>query len=342
MCAVAERKKGREKVSKVLSVSIASYNVENFLARTLDSCLVSEIMDKLEVIIVNDGSKDKTAELAQTYVERWPETFRLINKENGGYGSTVNAGIRAATGTYFRLLDGDDWFDQQGLVRFIADLENAKEDMIVAKFQRVFEEDGHIEVRDEAQNVPFQVGTFDQLPEKAWFTMHAVTYRTKILQEHDITLTEHCFYTDQEYDLLPLRWVETIRIVPEIVYCYRIGRSEQSVSLAGVEKHYNEQSIVIKRLLREFGGMGQQSAKDRYIFSYLVKRIRFQIRYYLIISKSKEHKRELIEFTTFLKENYPAYFQGVLSQSRMVKGLVWSRYLAYGVLHRIMLSKYRY
>jgi len=328
---------------KVLSVSIACYNVEKFLGRTLDSCLIPEIMDKLEVIIVNDGSKDKTSELAQTYVERWPGTFRLISKENGGYGSTVNAGIRAATGSYFRLLDGDDWFDQQGLVRFITDLENAKEDMIVAKFQRVFEEDGHIEVRDEARDIPFQVGSFDQLPEKSWFTMHAVTYRTEILQKYDITLTEHCFYTDQEYDLLPLRWVETIRIVPEIVYCYRIGRSEQSVSLAGVEKHYNDQTIVIKRLLKEFSGVEQQwSAKDKYIFSYLLKRVRFQIRYYLIISKSKEHKHELIEFVAFLKQNYPVYFRKLLSQSRMVKGLVWSRYLGYGVLHRIMLSKYRY
>ena len=100
-------------MKKILSVSIASYNVEKILSQTLDSCLVPEIMDKLEVIVVNDGSKDGTAAVAEEYVKKAPETFVLINKENGGYGSTVNAGIQAATGKYFRLLDGDDWFDKQ-------------------------------------------------------------------------------------------------------------------------------------------------------------------------------------------------------------------------------------
>ena len=111
-------------MDKILSVSIASYNVEKFLGQTLDSCLVPEIMEKLEVIVVNDGSKDGTAAVAEEYVKKAPDTFVLINKENGGYGSTVNAGIQAATGKYFRLLDGDDWFDRDGLREFIGILEN--------------------------------------------------------------------------------------------------------------------------------------------------------------------------------------------------------------------------
>lgn len=330
-------------MEKILSVSIASYNVEQFLDQTLSSCLVPEIMEKLEVIIVNDGSKDGTADVARKYTEQYPGTFVLVDKENGGYGSTVNAGIKTATGKYFRLLDGDDWFDKDGLKEFIGILEQAEEDMVIARFRRVFESDGHTEERDEGENIPFVTGTFDELPDDAWFTMHAITYRTSLLKENHITITEHCFYTDQEYDLLPLRWVNTVRIAPVTVYCYRIGRGEQSVSVAGLEKHYNEQTIVLKKLYGVYADVHQkQTKKDCYIYKYFVKRTRFQIRTYLVISKSEKHKRELIEFVNYLKTEQPDIYNDLLRRSKFVKLLVWTHYAAYGALHTLMLKKYRY
>ena len=117
-------------MEKILSVSIASYNVEKFIRKALDSCCIPEIMDRLEVIVVNDGSTDSTLEIAREYETKYPETFRVIDKINGGYGSTVNASIRVAAGRYFRLLDGDDWFDRDGLVKFIEELSVAEEDMV--------------------------------------------------------------------------------------------------------------------------------------------------------------------------------------------------------------------
>ena len=89
-------------MEKILSVSIASYNVEKFIRKALDSCCIPEIMDRLEVIVVNDGSTDSTLEIAREYETKYPETFRVIDKKNGGYGSTVNASIRVAAGRYFR------------------------------------------------------------------------------------------------------------------------------------------------------------------------------------------------------------------------------------------------
>ena len=329
-------------MDKILSVSIASYNVEKFLDQTLESCLVPEIMDKLEVIIVNDGSKDGTAGIAGKYVDMAPGTFVLINKENGGYGSTVNAGIKAATGKYFRLLDGDDGFDKDGLREFIGILEEADEDMIIARFRRVFETDGHTEESDQGAKIPFVTGTFDELPDDAWFTMHSITYRTKLLKENNVTLTEHCFYTDQEYDLLPLRWVNTVRVAPVTVYCYRIGRGEQSISLSGLEKHYNEQTIVLKRLYNVYSDVfKRETKKDNYIYKYFGKRTRFQVRTYLIISKSKQHKKDLIDFVEYLKSEQPEIYKRLLLR-KSFKLLVWTNYAAYGVLHYLMLKKYRY
>ena len=173
--------------------------------------------------------------------------------------------------------------------------------------------------------------------------MHAITYRTSILKDNNVTITEHCFYTDQEYDLLPLRWVNTVRIAPVTVYCYRIGRGEQSVSVTGLEKHYNEQTIVLKKLYGVYPDVHLcRTKKDNYIYKYFVKRTRFQIRTYLVISKSEEHRLELMDFMDYLKKEQPDIFRDLLKQSRFVKLLVWSRYSAYAFLHGIMLKKYRY
>ena len=167
-------------MEKILSVSIASYNVEKFIRKALDSCCIPEIMDRLEVLVVNDGSTDSTLQIAREYEQQYPQTFRVIDKKNGGYGSTVNASIKAATGRYFRLLDGDDWFDREGLIGFIEELSEAQEDMIIAQFKRVFEEDGHEELRDEAVAIKEKTVRFDDLGTHDWFTMRAVSYVTAL------------------------------------------------------------------------------------------------------------------------------------------------------------------
>ena len=332
-----------KKGEKILSVCVASYNVEKYIAQTLDSCMIPAVLDRLEVIIVNDGSTDGTADIAERYVKTAPGSFVLINQENGGYGSAVNAGMKAATGKYFRLLDGDDWFDPDGLAAFIGILEKADEDMIITRFRRVFESDGHSEERDEGENIPFVTGSFEELPDNAWFTMHAITYRTSLLKNSGIAITEHCYYTDQEYDLLPLRAVNTIRIAPLTLYCYRIGHSGQSVSVAGLEKHYGEQTLVLKNLYRQFSDVHKmRTKKDCYIYRYFVKRTRFHIRTFLVISRSKKHKRELMAMMNYLQKKQPDIYRDLLRQSRFVKLLVWSRYTLYGLLHRVMLKKYKY
>jgi glycosyltransferase involved in cell wall biosynthesis len=330
-------------MEKILSVSIASYNVEKYIRKALDSCCVPEIMDRLEVLVVNDGSTDSTLEIAREYETKYPGTFRVIDKKNGGYGSTVNASIKAATGRYFRLLDGDDWFDREGLVNFIEELSGAEEDMIIAQFKRVFEEDGHEEIRNEAEDIHEKIVHFDQLGDHEWFTMHAISYRTKVLQENGVRLTEHCFYTDQEYDLLPLPWVDTVRIFPQVVYCYRIGRGEQSVSPEGLEKHYNDQTIVLKRLYTVYPNVGEKkTAKDKYIFNYFVLRTFLQIKVFLVISKSEKHRRELINFLNYLKREQPLIYRELLRTSKILKILLATRFGAYGILHKKLQKEYRY
>ncbi len=107
-------------MEKLLTISIAAYNVEGYIRNTLDSLIVPEILDKLEVFIVDDGGNDNTLQIAREYESKYPETFHAVHKENGGYGSTVNYSIAHATGKYFKLLDGDDWYLSRNLKRLIS------------------------------------------------------------------------------------------------------------------------------------------------------------------------------------------------------------------------------
>ena len=101
---------------KILSISIAAYNAEKWIERCLDSFCIPEIAADIEVIIVNDGSTDHTEQYAHKYVVLYPDIFRLINKKNGGHGSTINVGIKKACGKYFKIVDADDWVEKEGLI----------------------------------------------------------------------------------------------------------------------------------------------------------------------------------------------------------------------------------
>lgn len=98
-------------MDKILTIIIPTYNMEKYLRHCLDSLIVPN-MDKVEVLMINDGSKDSSSAIGHEYQNRYPKTFRVIDKENGNYGSCINRGLKEATGKYVKVLDADDSFDQ--------------------------------------------------------------------------------------------------------------------------------------------------------------------------------------------------------------------------------------
>ena len=222
-------------VEKTLSISIAAYNVEEFLKNTLDSLVAPEIMDDIEVLIIDDGSKDNTAAIGKEFVDKYPNSFKVISKPNGGYGSTINAAIDAATGQYFKTLDGDDWYDTENLVRFVKDLKNMSADLILTPFTMVYEGTGEKQVISMERKYQEKNITFEQLPEALYskIKMHSVTYKTSILKENNIRIGEHCFYTDIEYISFPIVYVNDVNFLDYSIYQYRICLEGQSVSDEG-------------------------------------------------------------------------------------------------------------
>lgn len=182
-------------MEKILSISIAAYNVEKFLKDTLNSLISPEIMDDIEVLIVDDGSKDSTAAIGKEFEEKYPGSFKVISKPNGGYGSTINAAMDVATGKYFKTLDGDDWYDTENLIKFIKELKNIDTDLVVTPFTMVHEVTGEKEIVRYEQSFNKAAVDFDQLPKEMHpnIRMHAIAYKTKLLQDNHIRIGEHCF-----------------------------------------------------------------------------------------------------------------------------------------------------
>ena len=112
---------------KILSIAIPVYNTEKYIKRCMDSILLKEIIDDIEIILVNDGSKDNSINIMNEYKDSYPQSVVVIDKENGGHGSTINAALTVASGKYFRVLDSDDWFDSIDFITFVKNLKNEKE-----------------------------------------------------------------------------------------------------------------------------------------------------------------------------------------------------------------------
>lgn len=235
---------------KLLTISIAAYNVSGTIRRALDSMLERE--DKrLEVIVVDDGSKDETAAIVSEYVEKYPETVRLISKQNGGYGSTITASLAAAEGRYYKIVDGDDWVQPAELSRLLDCLEAAEADLVLMPFLLCNEGTGE-EKLIRRHGLATDVIRLEEAPIEDGLAIFEVAIRTEALRRKHPEYLEHCFYTDNEYVMAVDLCAKNVQSFDGAVSCYRIGSDEQSVSLAGKRRHCSDTFLVSERVYQMF------------------------------------------------------------------------------------------
>lgn len=240
--------------SKVLTVAIPSYNVEDYLAHGLESYCSPQLERDLEVIIVDDGSTDSTADIAATFVQRAPSIFKVVSKENGGHGSAINAALEQASGAYFRVIDGDDWVNTQGLVDLLGRLRHLDCDLVVDKKREV-----HM-VTDESVlfSLPSDVEVDRVVPfasvcgrgdAASHIMIHTLTAKTSYLRSVGLHLLEHTFYEDYEYILKASAPARDIAFLDIEVYQYLVGNSQQSVSLENYVKRWEDHTRVVNEVL---------------------------------------------------------------------------------------------
>lgn len=240
--------------AKLLTLVVPCYNSQDYLATCLDSMM--PVPADVEIIVVDDGSKDATAAIAQGYVDAQPEVFRLISKPNGGHGSGINTGLANAQGVYFKVVDSDDRVDLDACVELIRTLrsftEDERPDLVVTNF--VYDKQGkrRKHVMDFSNVFPARKTiTWDQtrnFRRSQYLLMHALTYRTDLLRQVGFELPEHTFYVDNLYAYVPMAAVRTIHYLPVDLYLYFIGRPDQSVSEDVMVKRCDQQ-LKVNRLM---------------------------------------------------------------------------------------------
>ena len=283
---------------KNLTISIAAYNVEKYLEKALKSLIIDDI-DKLEVLIVNDGSSDNTKKIAEEYCLKYPKTFKLIDKKNGGYGSTINAGIKAATGKYFKQLDGDDWYDTKNLNKLINDIDKINSDIIYTPFVTYYEENKKQEInKNSITTYAGKMHEIDGIIKNVdVFYMHNLAYKTKLLKENKINIDEHCFYTDTEYVILPFMCSKSIYINNYPIYIYRVGVEGQSVSRDGRKKHWKDHLNVSYTLMDYYKNNRKKISNDKknYCEKYLASIFSAGVARYLMVLKPTVENYKLIK-----------------------------------------------
>lgn len=241
---------------KVLSVGIPCYNSAEYMSKAIESLLPAG--DDIEILIVNDGSKDDTQKIGEEYAEKYPNIVRVINQENGGHGEAVNTGLRNATGMYYKVVDSDDWVDEEALHKIMAKLrefiENQeKVDMLISNY--VYEK-VHInkqKVIDYRSCLPvdriFGWSDIGHFRASQNILMHSVIYRTKLLRECKLELPKHTFYVDNIFVYQPLPFVQKIYYLDVDFYRYFIGREDQSVNETVMMGRIDQQVKITKIMI---------------------------------------------------------------------------------------------
>ena len=279
-------------MNKLLSVIIPTYNMEALLPRCLDSLLVEGALERIEAMVVNDGSKDGSLAVANGYRERFPESVTVIDKPNGNYGSTINAALPVAKGKYVKILDSDDWFDSDSLVRFLDSLESIDTDMVITHFNTV-NDDGSREVTK--YNVygkePYEYGhvyNLDDILKDGYirfFLMHGLTYRTQMLRDMGYRQTEGISYTDTEWSCYPVFVAKDIIFLDINLYQYNLAREGQTMDPKVIARSLDQMEKMTLQLISFYSEFDLDSLSPirlSFIKQYYANRIRLIYKNHLL------------------------------------------------------------
>ena len=303
---------------KILSIAVPSYNSQDYLERCIESLLPGG--EDVEILIVDDGSKDRTAEIADAYEKAYPGIIRAIHQPNGGHGDAVTTGLYAASGKFFKVVDSDDRLDPdayRSVLTFLkqSESEGKELDLLISNF-----------VYDKQSVAPEKRKVIDyhrMLPANRYFTweetgkfqtghyllMHAVIYRTDLLRDMNLRLPKHTFYVDNIYVYEPLPHVKTMYYLDVTLYLYYVGRDDQSVNTEVMKKRIDQQDRV-NRIMFDYCDLNAlENEKVRaYMYDYLQIMCTVTSAFYALIGtrEAAEKKQALWDY---MKEKNPGMWR---------------------------------
>ena len=334
---------------KYITFAIPCYNSEAYMEKAINSILPAG--EDVEILIVNDGSTDKTKKIGKQYAERFPSIVKVINKENGGHGDAVNSGLSHASGKYFKVVDSDDWVDEDSLMKLLEVIrgfvrEGSEVDMIVSNY--VYEKAGMehkkiIHYRNVLpQNEIFRWDDIGSFHLDQYILMHSVMYRTEMLKLCQLKLPKHTLYVDNIYVYYPLPHVRLLYYLDVDFYRYFIGREDQSVNEKIMISRVDQQIYVTKSMISMYDLRLIGSKKLRkYMINYLA--IMMTVSSILCIrSKNAENLQKKKELWKYLRQmDYKIFLKirhGILGQTMNLPGRSGRKVssMAYSVARRLI------
>ncbi|MDR1700888.1 MAG: glycosyltransferase [Lachnoclostridium sp.] len=326
---------------KLLTIAIPCYNSQEYMRHAVETALIGG--DDVEILIVNDGSTDDTAKIADELEVQNPGIIRAIHQENGGHGEAVNSGLKNANGIYFKVLDSDDWFDRESLIKILKTLrelvhEGVLVDMMISNY--VYEKPSihkHKAIRYTSalpENKVFGWNEIKHFKISQNILMHSVIYRTKMLLECDLQLPKHTFYVDNIFVYTPLPSVKTMYYLNVDLYRYYIGREDQSVNETIMIGRIDQQLKVNKIMIDSHDLPKMRNKKRRdYMLKYLTMMMTVSS-IFLIKEGTEESLKKRADLWNYLKETNPAMYRMVnryaLSRPMQFRGKAGRKIVVFG------------
>ncbi|MEE0945448.1 MAG: glycosyltransferase [Acutalibacteraceae bacterium] len=308
---------------KLLSIIIPSYNVSDYLYHGVYTMLEHRNGNKIEVIIVNDGSKDNTVIVAEELLNRYSDnTIKILDKDNGGHGSTINEGLKLCSGKYIRIIDGDDWVNSEEMANLIDILECENADIVVTDYSEDIATVNKLELRKlYGFMLPGKKYIFDDLCyngygfEKWGPILATSSFKREVIVD-SFKLTEKSFYIDMEFDAFSIEKAKNIVYYPLDIYRYFIGRIDQSISKNSYKNNYKQHENVIFNLINYYYNSNISVAKKSYILTKLI--IPMITAHYVVVIQYWKSGKKYIAFEKRLSA-YPEIYNHHLLATKMKK-----------------------
>lgn len=305
-----------KKNTKILSIVVPTYNVEKYLDRCLMSLVYDKkTLEKIQIIVVNDGSKDDSLKVAQKYETMFPNSVVAVDKENGGHGSTINKGLQLATGKYFRVIDSDDWVNIDDFSSFVNDLEKLDTDLVVTNYSREMVYNGTSTLctyKGLDYGKIYDLNKMDlDLFGDDYLYMATTTVKTQKLRDAKLALSEKTFYVDMEYNILPIAHLNTFIYLEYDIYRYWIGRPQQSIDTRNTFRNRSHHEKVLRRIIDFYVNHDLTDNKKHYIEKIIT--LMLNTHYFIYCSQRVSHDemQEIRGFDLWLKQTSQHLYSSV-------------------------------
>lgn len=293
-------------MNKILSICIPCYNVESYIDETMSSLISSKYIELLDIIAVDDGSTDDTNRKLKKYQRLYPKSIKVIEKENGGYGSVFNRGMEEVQGKFFCLLDGDDWYDTNEFDRLIEKMETTDVDIFICGCQRI----NITTNKNEKQffNVPIgEILTANDLVQNIginkYLGISSIFTKSEIWKKNNLRLSEVAHYVDMEYAVYYIPFIETGMYLDYTVYQYRVGNPNSGSQLKAMMNLSQAHISVTKSLFNFYKSIECEDNLKDYVKDKVFRMIKKDLEILLCKYLKSKNSNELKEYCIYLNNN---------------------------------------